>query len=359
MGQHDLIVLTFTDPLRGRQLRSGYLPSDLLWGALYSADVRLQGGPMPLDNPYRVSSAFPFAGGEWLLPKPRTTAQSVGTLDSSDKKAVKKLEFVNLPDFLSLARGERLNAERLQAAQARQKRALLPVSTEMPLKVGAEDFKRSLRGTRHAAKGAELARERYAASEAQLSDAERLHLSREARGRSVTGQAERQRNTQDRLTQATSTFMTDQLTQPQLAFLLESTSETQRARLMAALRLLSDTGLGGMRTQGSGQFEFTVTRPKPELLERLNQAGPQILLNLTRPGPEEAQQISDDAESRYSLIRRDGFLDGSELQRQDVWMLAEGSLVPTVLSGTLPDVAPPDYPHPVWRSGLAVSLGIT
>jgi len=357
VGQHDLIVLTFSDPLRGRQLRSGYLPSDLLWGALYSADVRLQGAPMSVDNPYRVSSAFPFVGGEWLLPKPRTTAKSEGTPDSSDKKALKKLEFVNLTDFLTLARGERLNTERRRAAEARQKRALLPVSVgELPLKLGAETFKRSLRGT---AKGDELARERYAASEAQLSDTERLHLSREARGRSVSNQAERQRNTQDRLTQATSTFMTDQLNQPQLAFVLESTSPEQRARLMAALRLLSDTGLGGMRTQGSGQFEFTATRPNAELLGRLDQAGPQILLNLTRPGPQEAEQIAADAQSSYTLIRRDGFLDGSELQRQDVWMLAEGSLVPAVLSGTLPDVAPPGYPHPVWRSGLAVSLGIT
>ncbi|WP_168733380.1 type III-A CRISPR-associated RAMP protein Csm4 [Deinococcus sp. Arct2-2] len=362
MGHHDLVVLTFRDPLRGRDLRPGHLPSDLLWGALYAADVRLQGTPLPTDNPYRVSSAFPFVGGEWLLPKPRASAhQGTGDRGSepSDKKAVKRLEFVNLSDFVTLSSGQRLSPERLQAAAARQRRALLPVSAEtLPLTVTPEHLARSLRGTKHAGRSAQWAGEQYAAQEKDLTPTERLHLSREARGRSVTGQAERQRNTQDRITQSTTTFLTAQVMPPRLAFLLETSDEGQRTRLIAALRLLTDSGLGGMRTQGSGQFAFELQPLSTELKQRLGQGGPQVLLGLARPSADEAEQIDQAEQASYTLVRRDGFLDGTPLQRQDVWLLAEGSLVPAPLNGTLADVSPPGHPHPVWRSGLAVSLGV-
>lgn len=359
MGRHDLIVLTFTQPLRGRDLRPGYLPSDQLWGALFSADVRLQGEPMPLENPYRVSSAFPYTGGEWLLPKPRTTASGSDTgTETVDKKAVKRLEFVNLADFLTLAAGERLSAERLDQAAARQRRALLPVTPQEGEAPTDRQVDRSLRGTRQAGQADALARSRYAAPLAELSGSERLHLTREARGQGASGLLERQRNAQDRVTQATQTFTTDGLAQPRLAFLLETTSETQRARLLAALRLLADTGLGGMRTQGSGQFTLELLPAPPDLAGRLTASGRHVLLGLTHPTPEEAAMIDTNEASRYGLRRRDGFLDGTTLERQDVWMLTEGSLVPGPLSGSVVDVAPPDFGHPVWRSGLCISLGI-
>lgn len=356
MGQHDLIVLTFRGALRGREQRPGYLPSDMLWGALYSADVRLQGAPLPTGNPYRVSSAFPFVGGDWLLPKPRVSAEEPEPAGrgSSLKKKAKGLNYVRLADFLTLARGQRLTD--LDAALAAQRRALLPVGGA-PLTFSDQALERALRPTKRTPDA--LARERYGAGVAELSGTEKLHLVRQARGRSVTGQTERQRNSQDRVTAATETFMTAGLAQPRVAFLLETTSPEQRTRLMAALRLLADSGLGGLRTQGSGQFEFEL-RPVPaELGRRLRSEGPQILLGLTRPSPEEARAIDEAEGSRYGLIRRDGFLDGTGQERQDVWMLTEGSLVPGPLAGTLTDVAPPNFSHPVWRSGLALSVGVS
>nr|WP_255676968.1 hypothetical protein [Deinococcus sp. 23YEL01] len=217
---------------------------------------------------------------------------------------------------------------------------------------------RTLRGTRHAGQGDGLARARYAAPLADLTPTERLHLSREAHGQGASGQTERQRNAQDRVTQATDTFTTDALAQPRLAFLLETTSDAQRARLLAALRLLADAGLGGLRTHGSGQFTLEL-QPVPDgLAVRLTASGQHVLLGLTHPTPQEAQAIDDSEDARYSLRRRDGYLDGTTLERQDVWMLTEGSLMPGPLTGQVVDVAPPDFPHPVWRSGLSVSIGI-
>lgn len=357
MGHYDLIVLTFRQPFRGREQREGYLPSDTLWGALYSTDVYLQGQPLSVENPYRVSSASPFVAGEWLLPKPRVSAQvpEAAQAGTSDKKKAKALNYVRLGDFLSLAAGQRL--EDLDAALAAQRRALLPVAGEVALSVSDQALKRVAQAAKQDAE--QVSREKYGAKLSELSETEKLHLLRQVRGHSASAKAERQRNTQDRVTSQTDTFMTSGVTQPRLAFLLETTSTEQRMRLLAALRLLADTGLGGMRTQGSGQFDFEVQAVSKELNDRLERAdGPHILLGLTRPTPAEAQAIEASQDSRYGLIRRDGFLDGTGWQRQDIWMLTEGSLVPEPLAGTLTDVAPPNHPHSVWRSGLAVSLGV-
>jgi CRISPR type III-A-associated RAMP protein Csm4 len=362
MTHTDLIVLTFLEPLRGRELRAGHLPSDRLWGALYATDALLQGTPLGVTTPFRVSSAFPYIADGWLLPRPRTLGAPApaGNDPPGDRKAAKKLEYVNLEDFLALARGDHLGEDRLRTAGARQRRALLPVigSEEPPPGVSAHDLQRALQGTQDRPQPEAFAQQTYAADLASLSDAERLHLARQARGRAASNTTDRQRNTQDRVTQATDTFTTSQLSQPRLGFLLESANEVQRPRLLAALRVLADSGLGGLRTQGSGQFTFEVKPVPPGIAERLNCDGPQVLLGLTRPSSAEAQDIDASEVSRYRLVRRDGFLDGSPLQRQDVWMLSEGSLVPGLLNGTIADVAPPGHPHPVYRSGLALSLGV-
>lgn len=353
MGSLDLIILTFREPVRGRTLRAGYLPSDLLWGALYAADVQLQGSPLSVENPYRVSSAFPHVGGEWLLPKPRVTVQrdQNAPAEAGAKKKAKKLEFVRLSDFQRLAAGQPVAD--LDEALAWQRRALLPVSTQSPdLEITAKAMNRLLKDK------VSFPETQYAAPAAQLTNSERLHLARAARGRNAANNTERQRNTQDRITQATDTFTTASLTQPRVAFLLETTSEEQRTRLLAALRLLADRGLGGMRTQGSGQFTHEL-QPVPAVLrDLLHTSGPQILLGLTHPTTQEAQQLDQAEQTQYALTRRDGYLDGTNLQRQDVWMLTEGSLLPAPVSGQLVDVAPPGYPHPVWRSGLALSVGV-
>lgn len=362
MGATDFIVLTFKEPLRGRELRAGYLPSDRLWGALYATDALLQGSSLGIDAPFRVSSAFPSVGAEWLLPKPRTAAVSARAESDppGDKKAGKKLEYVCLEDFLALAGGEHLDEDRMRTAEARQRRALLPVAEveEPRLRVSARDLDRALQGTQDRPKPEVYAQRTYAAELSDLSETERLYLVRQARGRAVSSATDRQRNTQDRITQATDTFMTPQLTQPRLGFLLGSPDDVQRQRLLAALRVLADSGLGGMRTQGSGQFAFEVKPVPPGIAERLGRDGPHVLLGLTRPSGAEARHIDASEVSRYSLVRRDGFLDGSPSRRQDVWMLGEGSLVPGVVAGTIANVAPSGHPHPVYRSGLAISLGV-
>lgn len=354
----DLIILTFREPLRGREQRAGYLPSDMLWGALYANDVCLQGTPMPTENLFRISSAFPYVAGEWLLPKPRVSAEITEIQQasgSSEKKKAKSLQYVRLSDFIQLAAGKRLAG--LDEAIAIQRRALLPVvAGDLPLQIQEADLERVAQ-----AAGKEihaLSQQRYGVPLSNLSQSERFHLLGEVRNRRTQSKSERQRNTQDRITQKTDTFMTESTMQPRVAFLLRTTSADQRERLFAALRLLGDRGIGGLRTQGSGQFEFEVASVPNELQSRLDQAGPQVLLGLTHPTQSEAELISQDSRSRYGLLRRGGSIDGTGLLRQDIWMLTEGSFVPAPLQGRVVNVAPADYAHPIWRSGLAVSIGV-
>lgn len=365
---YDLIVLTFHQPLRGHEQREGYLPSDTLWGALYANDVLLQGSPMSLTEPFRVSSAFPYVAGEWLLPKPRVSAEAAAVPSSStesgssEKKKAKSLQYVRLGDFLQLAAGKRL--AHLDEALYVQRRALLPAVTEEDLPLTLDD--ETLRSVARAV-GKDIdvfAQAVYGVKVAELSQTERLHLLSELRGRTPQGRSERQRNTQDRVTQKTDTFMTTATHPPRLAFLLFSTSPEQRERLLASLRLLGDRGLGGLRSQGSGQFDFEVMAVAPELLARLDKGGRSVLLSLTHPAPEELAAVGH-PEARYSLLRRGGALDGTGSLRKDVWMLTEGSLLAELpqspqgrVNGRLVDVAPEGHPHPVWRSGLAVSLSV-
>lgn len=362
---YDLIVLTFRQPLRGHEQRAGYLPSDTLWGALYANDVLLQGSPIALAEPFRVSSAFPYVAGEWLLPKPRVSAEAATAAapssstegGSSEKKKAKSLQYVRLGDFLQLAAGKRL--AHLDEALYVQRRALLPVVADDDLPITLDE--ESLRSVARAS-GKDIdvfAQSVYGVKVAELSQTERFHLLSELRGRTPQGRSERQRNTQDRVTQKTDTFMTTATHPPRLAFLLFSTSSEQRERLLASLRLLGDRGLGGLRSQGSGQFDFDVTAVAPELLARLDKGERSVLLSLTHPAHEELAAVQH-PEARYSLLRRGGALDGTGSLRKDVWMLTEGSLLSSQgrVNGRLVDVAPEAHAHPVWRSGLAVSLSV-
>lgn len=363
----DLIELTFLQPLRGSNVQQGYLPSDQLWGALYAADATLQGETLPLQGIFQVSSAFPFAGREWLLPKPRISArrQDTGSSDSSAKKELKGLRFVGLKDFLQLAAGEPLSTEELKAALARQRRALLPVRAQesgLPLP-DDRTIDRLLKSLRLGKGADQYAREQFAAPLSELSAFEKVQLAWLAQGRATSGKVERQRNTQDRVTQATDTFMSGEVAPPRLGFLLATSSSEQRARLLSALRLLADDGLGGQRSHGSGQFAFEVLPVPAELESRLNVAasagkGTQVLLNLVHPTRQEAAQLDQAKEASYGLIRRDSFLSGSAWLRQDVWMLTEGSVLPSAVKGSVQDVRPPGYPHAVYRSGLALSLEV-
>jgi CRISPR type III-A-associated RAMP protein Csm4 len=141
-----------------------------------------------------------------------------------------------------------------------------------------------------------------------------------------------------------------------------------RAPLESAFRLLGDSGFGGHRSSGWGQA------PDPEIafgdwpalllprLARLSTSNGHLsplhwLLSLYSPG------ASDDVnwtEGKYSLLLRGGRVEshaGSGALKKQARMVSEGSVLSANrIFGRAINVAPDDFPHPVYRAGFALAL---
>jgi len=159
----------------------------------------------------------------------------------------------------------------------------------------------------------------------------------------------------------------------------ESARALWKNSLQAAFRLLADTGFGGERSQGFGHSQtpqFQDCR-LPDLILRQSNAPKE-------PAPEEAEQPPAAAETAwwllslfspgasdeidwnggsYSVVTRGGRIESNArwgAQKRLVRMISEGSVLRATAapSGAAPNVAPDDFPHPVFRSGHAVSIAI-
>ena len=139
-----------------------------------------------------------------------------------------------------------------------------------------------------------------------------------------------------------------------------------RDALEQGLDFLGDEGIGGERNAGYGAFapscgeEFHLPDPRP--------GGVAWLLSRYLPAPTEIPECLSDPRAAYKLVRVGGWaraLGGADQRRTQIHLLAAGSLI------TWPDASPvgaiadlrPHYaesagsfPHPVWRSGLAVAV---
>lgn len=136
-----------------------------------------------------------------------------------------------------------------------------------------------------------------------------------------------------------------------------------------ALRLLADTGLGGQRSQGWGRSEppefieaelpGTILTGLPGESEQ-GAAGAYWLLSLFVPAEGDA---IDWQRSRYSLVTRGGRLESPQgwgLPKKLLHMVSEGSVLWAAAPprGSARDVAPEGFPHPAYRSGLALAVRI-
>jgi CRISPR type III-A-associated RAMP protein Csm4 len=153
--------------------------------------------------------------------------------------------------------------------------------------------------------------------------------------------------------------------------------------LHAAFRVLADTGLGGERSLGWGrseQPEFS-TGELPDLIlpplppapppEPVGEGEPEPLPKphvetgywlLSMFSPAEGDAI-DWRRGSYALAERGGRIDSpvrSGDSKKIARMVEEGSvlLAPAAPRGAAPDVAPDGFPHPVFRSGFALSVAI-
>lgn len=156
----------------------------------------------------------------------------------------------------------------------------------------------------------------------------------------------------------------------------EAAKERWGGPLRAAFRLLAEIGLGGERSIGwghSGEPEFSdgalpdsvVPAPEPaaaaeEGAEPAETAVGQWLLSMFSPSADDA---IDWERGDYRVVVRGGRVESdcvSGLPKRAVRMVEEGSVLvaPAPIKGTARDVAPQGFPHPVFRSGIALAVPV-
>jgi CRISPR type III-A-associated RAMP protein Csm4 len=134
-------------------------------------------------------------------------------------------------------------------------------------------------------------------------------------------------------------------------------------KLKAAFRLLADSGFGGLRSRGFGRCRAPLFQAGilSELLLGENGAPAHptsAWWTLSLFSPAEGEPIEWD-KGCYHLVTRSGRATDGRLKRS-TRLIREGSVL---VCGSAPrgaalDVAPDGSPHPLWRSGFAVSLPI-
>ena len=143
---------------------------------------------------------------------------------------------------------------------------------------------------------------------------------------------------------------------------------TYREALQRTLALLGDEGIGGERSAGYGAFA-------PAWGEEIHLRDPQAgnvawILSRYLPARAELPACLDHESAAYRLDRIGGWarsLYGADQRRKQINFLAEGSLIawpPSSVVGKIENLRPEypvrdgDFPHPVWRSGLALAVGV-
>ena len=135
--------------------------------------------------------------------------------------------------------------------------------------------------------------------------------------------------------------------------------ETQQ-KIETLLRVLGDTGIGGERNAGYGQFDLeTADLELPE-----TEAGNQFI-TLAPISPKSPAQLGNllTGDVTYNLNAPTGWVSatGTAIRRKQVHMFAEGSVLNAGEEqriGRLIDLRPDNYAHPVYRYGYAWQIGI-
>jgi CRISPR type III-A-associated RAMP protein Csm4 len=145
----------------------------------------------------------------------------------------------------------------------------------------------------------------------------------------------------------------------------ESASEKWDAPVRSAFRLLADSGFGGERSRGWGRSEAPEWEPWTPPFATADAAASNEqanwLLSLYLP----AEDYSVDwKRGSYSTFTRRGRIESSARwgdEKRPTQMIAEGSVLlagTQQLRGAASDAAPAGFPHPVYRSGFAVTVPI-
>ncbi len=146
------------------------------------------------------------------------------------------------------------------------------------------------------------------------------------------------------------------------AFSSDEAREKWRGPVIAALRLLGDSGFGGERSRGWGRAEVEFNDRARPLLD--GTAGPAEagwwMLSLYHPA---ADDSVDWNRGNYAVTTRTGRIEsdaGWGGSKRPTRMIAEGSVVMAASEprGSIIDAAPEGFPHPVYRAGYALAIPI-
>ena len=335
----------------GLEEASETLPSDSLFAALVAQAVirtgtRLDehGAPMfarPFVEgvpPFLISSLFPRLGPLPLLPRPLLKLEVAENLRRSIGKGFKKLRYLSPALFATVCRGAPIDEAPLIMQEgrvwiSRNEAAMLPQAWARSSHHESDDgWWQRLSGT----KIWQIEALPHVAVDRSSSSSAYYEVGRVAYAPAAG-----------------------------MALLVRFSDENARSGFEQLLNLLAESGLGGRRSSGYGAFRWVRER---DLSLDLGQSGSRALL-LSRyiPEPDEFPALRSER-AAYQLVRVGGWFysPGQPTQRRKrVMMVAEGALLDlgaAPVRGKVVDVRPdavagsPTVSHPVYRSGLALTL---
>ncbi|MBX7243718.1 MAG: type III-A CRISPR-associated RAMP protein Csm4 [Bacteroidia bacterium] len=151
--------------------------------------------------------------------------------------------------------------------------------------------------------------------------------------------------------------------------------ETAKAKVIAALKVLQDEGLGTDRTVGNGGF--TLSREEP--FEIKTPENGKYGMNLSLFCPEDKEQLSEmlGQNAKYDILKRGGWISKppfNTFKKQETYMFREGSLFhldfqqDITVAGSIREVQPAilqhdpklndAIKHPIYRVGKAIFLPV-
>lgn len=248
----------------------------------------------------RISDGLPFIGDELYIPKPFMKIDHKDQGDSKKKKAMKKLEYVPVSALDAYAEGE------LDVQQALQ------------------HYKDEI--------GSFVLNEKARVPEGEDAEPYAVHAFRFKKNSG-------------------------------LYICIGFENSQNQMLIQELLESLSYQGIGGKLSSGYGKFSLHMTRPHPELEERLmnDHYNNYISLATALPSEEELKQVVPSA--TFKLIRRSGFIQSETFsdtmqKKKDCYLFAPGSCFQQKFNGCILNVAPEGGHHPVYRYAKPMFMGV-
>ncbi|WP_372775254.1 type III-A CRISPR-associated RAMP protein Csm4 [Mangrovibacterium sp.] len=323
MAEHKIVKLKFVSPLhlghgQGDAYDTGQklLHSDTISGAIASVYCSMFSPRelLPFMKKYRLSSAFPYAGGSVFLPRPlaKIPLRFSDLDDYRQLKKLKKIEYIDYNLWQRIVSGEPvISSKYCLSADGR----FLFSSPDLVQKVYRDELQ------------------------------QRVFVPR-------TGEDAMPYYFERRFFAANCG----------LYFFLDTESPEVEAKVLYLLQVLGMQGFGTDKSIGNGQFEATLSSVN---LNIEKQSHAHMLISLACP---EQNEISADLleKSSYQLAKRGGFVAGTgdnrfrHLRKRSIYMFTEGSVfIGKTPSGKIENLRPEwndvDL-HPVYRDGRSFSL---